>query len=469
MDELIYSSATELARVIQAKEASSVEVVKAYLERIDAANPKLNAIVQLTAETALEQARESDAALARGEIKGPLHGVPITIKDSLDTAGVITTGGTKGRSSYVPKQDATVVTRLRSAGAILLGKTNIPEICLAPETNNLVYGCTNNPYDLSRTPGGSSGGEAAIIAAGGSPLGIGTDILGSIRFPCHCCGLAGIKPTSGRVPRTGDILAFSVGALDSWAQVGPLARYVEDLALTLPIIAGVDWRDAAIVPMPLGDPQIIDIKSLRCAVYTDNGLMSVSLETASAVTAGAKALAEAGASVQEDCPKGVERTYEIYKNIMDGDGRTWTRRLLEKAGTTTAEMTPALKRFLDQAQSIPAGEFTIWLEQMDMVRSDMISFMASYDVILCPVNPFPAQPHGKTVDTVENFRKGLSHTYAYNLVGWPGAVVRVGTSPEGLPIGVQIVAQPWREDLALAVAQHLETIFGGWQRPSLET
>ncbi len=176
MDDLIYSSATELARAIQAKEVSSVEVVTAHLERIDAVNSKLNAIVQLEAETALEQARESDAALARCESKGPLHGVPMTIKDSLDTAGVITTAGTKGRSSYVPEQDATVVAGLRSAGAILLGKTNLPELCLSSETDNLVYGRTNNPYDLSRTPGGSSGGEAAIIAAGGSPLGIGTDI-----------------------------------------------------------------------------------------------------------------------------------------------------------------------------------------------------------------------------------------------------------------------------------------------------
>jgi amidase len=465
MDEFIYSSATELARVIQAKEVSSLEVVKAYLERIDAVNPKLNAIVQLTAEIALEQAREADAALARGEIKGTLHGVPITIKDSLDTAGVITTGGTTGRSSFVPKQDATVVTRLRSAGAILLGKTNLPEICLAPETDNLVYGRTNNPYDLSRTPGWSSGGEAAIIAAGGSPLGIGTDIFGSIRFPCHCCGIAGIKPTSGRVPRTGDILAFSVGALDAWAQVGPLARYVEDLALTLPIIAGVDWHDPAIAPMPLGDPQMVVIKRLRCAVYTDNGLMAASSDTANAVNAAATALADVGVSVQEDCPKGIDRTYELYRHIVDGDGRTWTRRLLQKVGTT--EMTPTLNQFLSQAQSIPTGEFTAWLEQMDMIRSEMLSFIESYDVILCPVNPLPAQPHGETVETVESFRKGLSHTYAYNLVGWPGAVVRVGATPEGIPIGVQIVARPWREDVALAVAQHIETVFGGWQRPPL--
>ena len=465
MDELIYTSATELARVIQAKEVSSVEVVKAYLERIDAVNPRLNAIVQLTAEAALERARASDAALARGEIKGPLHGVPMTIKDSLDTAGVITTGGTRGRSSYVPKQDATVVARLRSAGAILLGKTNLPEICFSPETDNLVYGRTNNPYDLSRTPGGSSGGEAAIVAAGGSPLGIGTDAFGSIRFPCHCCGLAGIKPTSGRVPRTGDILAFSLGALDSWAQVGPISRYVADLVLTLPLIAGVDWRDPAIISMPLGDPKAVELKDLRTAVYSDNGIIAAAPEIREAVTAAAKALSDTGIDVQEDRPKVISRIYEIYNHLLDDDGRASQRRLLEKVGTT--EIHPSMKQWLEQGRLVPAAEFTAWLEALDEVRSAMLSFMEVYDLILCPVNPFPARPHGQTVDTVENFRKGFSHTFVYNMVGWPGAVVRVGTTQESLPIGVQIVARPWREDVALAVAQYLETALGGWQRPPL--
>src|SRR5437660_6870389 len=211
MDELIYASATSLAQAIRDKRVSSQEVVEAYIHRIEAVNPQLNAVVQLTAETALTQARQADVALARGEITGPLHGVPITIKDSFDTRGVISTAGTKGRTSYVPQQDATAVARMRAAGAILLGKTNLPELSLAYESNNLIYGRTNNPYDLSRTPGGSSGGESAIIAAGGSPLGLGTDAAGSIRWPAHCCGIVGIKPTRGRVPMTG---AFppSVGA-----------------------------------------------------------------------------------------------------------------------------------------------------------------------------------------------------------------------------------------------------------------
>src|SRR2546421_2839670 len=203
MDELVYTSATSLAQAIRDKRVSSQEVVEAYIHRIEAVNPQLNAVVQLTADTALTQARQADVALARGEINGPLHGVPITIKDSFDTEGVISTAGTKGRASYVPQQDATAVARMRAAGAILLGKTNLPELSLAYESNNLVYGRTNNPYDLSRTPGGSSGGEAATIAAGGSPLGLGTDSGGSIRVPAHFFGVGGPQTPPGRGPPTG--------------------------------------------------------------------------------------------------------------------------------------------------------------------------------------------------------------------------------------------------------------------------
>src|SRR3989454_93701 len=308
MDDIIYASATTLARAIRAKEISSAEVVHAYLQRIEAVNPQLNAVVQLRAEAAQAEAHAADAALARGQIMGPLHGVPMTIKDSLDTAGVITTGGTTGRSTYVPTQDATVVARLPAAGAILLGKTNTPELTLAGETDNLLYGRTNNPYDVSRTPGGSSGGAGAILAAGGSVLDIGSDTGGSIRLPAHFCGIAGIKPTSGRVPRTGHIVPFGMGAVDALTQLGPLARYIADLSLILPIIAGIDWRDPAIVPMPLGDPKAISIQGLRVAMHTDNGIMAPTPETAAAVRAAAVALAEAGARGEEDRPAMLEGT-----------------------------------------------------------------------------------------------------------------------------------------------------------------
>ena len=463
MDEITYASATAIAQAIRDKRVSATEVVEAHLRRIEAVNLVLNAVIQVAGARARMEALAADQALARGQLRGPLHGVPMTIKDSLDTAGVISTGGTKGRATLVPTQDATVVARLRAAGAILLGKTNTPELTLSGETDNLVYGRTNNPYDLARTPGGSSGGAGAIIATGGSPLDIGSDTGGSIRLPAHFCGIAGLKPTSGRVPRTGHIVPFGMGAVDALTQLGPMARYVEDLSLILPIIAGVDWRDPAIIPMPLGDPKAVSIKGLRVAMHTDNGIMPPTSETAAAVRAAAAALGEAGAIVEEDRPAVLERTADLANNLSGGDGRAWVRRLLRQAGTM--EIHPLLRQRFDEAKAVEVAEFTALLEDVDRFRSAMLTFMEQYDIILCPTCAYPAPPHG--VLMTEAMRKGTSYTGTYNLTGWPGAVVRGGTSPEGLPIGVQVVARPWREDAALAVAQHLETALGGWQRPAL--
>jgi amidase len=458
MHAVIYASATALARAIRAKEISSAEVVHACLERIEAVNPTLNAVVQVRADAARAEAQAADAALARGQITGPLHGVPMTIKDSLDTAGVITTGGTTGRATYMPTQDATVVARLRMAGAIVLGKTNTPELTLSGETDNLVYGRTNNPYDLTRTPGGSSGGAGAIIAAGGSPLDIGSDTRGSIRLPAHFNGIAGIKPTSGRVPRTGHLVPWGLGAVDALTQLGPLARYVEDLVLTLPIIAGVDWSDPAIVPMPLGDPQAVTLKGLRVALYTYNGILAATPDTVAAVHQAATALTEAGALVHEDRPAPLVRAAELCNTLSAADGLAWVRRLLQRAGTTAIH--PQLQKRLEEVRPLSVDAFTALLEEVDRLRSAMLTFIQHYDLILCPVCAFPAPPHGTTLSLI-------SYTDVYNLTGWPGAVVRGGTSSEGLPIGVQIVARPWREDVALAVGQYLEAALGGWQQPPL--
>jgi amidase len=463
MNDVIYASAAALARAIRAKEVSSAEVVQAYLQRIEAVNPRLNAVVQLCAEAAQAEARAADVALARGEMTAPLHGVPMTIKDSLDTAGVVTTGGTKGRATFVPAKDATLVARLRAAGAILLGKTNTPELTLAGETDNLLYGRTNNPYDLSRTPGGSSGGAAAIVAAGGAPFDIGSDTAASIRWPAHCCGITGIKPTAGRVPRTGHIIPFGLGARDLLTQNGPMARFVEDLSLILPIICGPDWQDPAIVPMPLGDPAAVELTRLRAAVHTDNGIVTPTAAIQDAVRRAARALTDAGMAVEEACPRALTRSHTLAAALAAADGRAWVQRLLANAGTT--EVHPWLASNLAPAQGMSVAEFTALLEEIDQFRSEMLAFMEPYDVILCPVNALPALPHGTWRDAFG--RGAFSYTQAYNVTGWPAAVVRGGTSPEGLPLGVQIVARPWREDVALAVAQCLEGALGGWQRPPL--
>jgi len=463
MDDIPSSSARSLADAIRVKDLSSREVVEACLARIDEVNGRLNAVVQVTGDRALAEAREADDMTARGESKGPLHGVPMTIKDSLDTEEVVTTGGTTGRANFVPEHDSTVVARLRAAGAVLMGKTNTPELTYAGETDNLVYGRTNNPYDLARTPGGSSGGAAAIVAAGGSPFDMGSDTGGSIRLPAHFSGIAGIKPTSGRVPRTGHIVPFGMGAVDSLTQIGPMARYVEDLYPLLRVISGPDWRDPAMVPMPLGDPIQVGLGTLRIAVHTDNGIMAPTAETAEAVEAAAAAMADAGAHVEMEAPGPLDRTYELARRLFSADGRAGIERRLEAAGTT--EVHEWLSERVDDSEPIPVREYTALLEEVDRFRSEMLGFMEQFDVIVCPTCSFPAPPHGRTLD--EDMRIGFSYTSTYNLTGWPGAVVRGGTSPEGLPIGVQVVARPWREDVALAVARHLQSALGGWKAPSL--
>jgi amidase len=433
VDKLIYASAGALAQAIRSKKVSSEEVVDAHLRRIEAVNPELNAVVQVTADAARGQARDADAALVRGEVRGPLHGIPFTVKDWLETAGVVCSAGYKERADFVPKQDATVVARMRAAGAIMLGKTNV--LFMDPTggaADNSVYGRTNNPYELSRTPGYSSAGEAAIIAAGGSPLGLGSDSGGSIRLPAHCCGIAGLKPTTGRVPSTGHFPR--IGALsDPRTQIGPMARFVEDLALALPILSGVDWRDAGVIPMPLGDPSAVEVTGLRAAFYTHDGIASPTPETVESVRAAAGALSDKGLAVEEARPRRIDETYEITRGY-------WQRRQLT------------------------GDEIDRSLFQWDRFRRAMLSFMESYDVILCPVCERPAMPH----DTVDDrHARDISYTLTYSLTGWPSVAVRAGTSPEGLPIGVQVVARPWREDVALAVAKHIETALGGWQRPTL--
>jgi amidase len=462
VEELIYASATMVSKAIRTKEVSSEEVVMAYLRRIEDVNPRLNAVVQMDAEGALAQARQADKELAQGNILGPLHGVPMTIKDNLDTAGMISTGGTKGRSSFVPEQDATVVSRLRDAGAILLGKTNTPELTLAYETDNLVYGRTNNPYDLSRTCGGSSGGAASIIAVGGTAFDIGSDTGGSIRLPSHFCGTAGIRPTSGRVPRTGHILPPG-GLFDSLTQIGPMARYVEDLITILPIISGVDWIDPAIVPMLLGDPNEVDLSDLRVAFHTDNGIATPTKEIRAAVESAAEALDEAGASVTEAVPPNLEQSTDLYLGYLLGDGGASVKRLLKLYGTT--EPHPWTAGLLGAGEAIQMSSDTLsgFLFEFDLFRSQMLSFLQAYDVVICPVNAFPAMRHGGTGDQFAAFM----YTATYNLTGWPGAVVRVSTSPEELPIGVQVIARPWREDVALATVKYLEEVFGGWLRPTM--
>lgn len=457
---LCFSSASAVARAIRRKQVSSEEVTRACLDRIAAVNPALNAVVQMDRDGALRRARELDGLLAKGAPVGPLHGVPMTIKDSLDTAGLISTGGTTGRRQFVPAADATVVRRLKSAGAVLMGKTNTPELTFAYETRNLVYGTTNNPYALTRTPGGSSGGAAAIVSAGGSPFDIGSDYAGSIRQPAHFCGLAGLKPSAGRVPRTGNIIPPG-GVTDAFQQIGPIARSVDDLVLLLPLIMGPDAADPFIVPQPWSDPAEARIDGLRVAFHTDNGIATPTADIVNTVRAAARSLSEARAAVTEARPTGVEHATAVGLPVYGWDDGAAIQRVLAAAGTTESSFGT-----FPPPPPITGVRLDAVFHALDQWRSGMTGFFADYDVILCPPAAVTAVAHGGASD-FEAANRAFSYCLTYNLTGWPAVVVRAGTSADGLPIGVQVVAHPGRDEVALAVAKFLETALGGYQRPAL--
>ena len=466
--EIAQASATELARAIRDGALSSVEVVEACLGRIDSLNDKLNAVVHLDREGAIAAARRADKALAGGKNLGALHGVPITIKDSYDTAGMVSTGGTQGRAGFIPAADATVVARLKAAGAIVLGKTNTPELTLSLETDNVVYGRTVNPYDLARSPGGSSGGAAAAIAAGLSVLDVGSDTGASVRYPAHCCGITGLKPTHGRVPRTGHIISFA-GVTESLTTLGPLARRVEDLELVFRLIAGPDAIDPFVTPAPLGDPSAIRLQGLRAAVYTDIDQVTASEATAKTIGSASDALRDAGVSIEMATPPRLIESLDIFLGLFAGDGGEGLRGFLDMLGTTelSPQMIAALKVMKEGAMS--TAEYQGLVMNLDLWRSELLGFMDQYDVLICPVSANPAPESLTTWETREDILSPdlFAYTAPFNLTGWPVAVVRAGTAPGDLPVGVQVVARPWREDVALAVAAHLENTLGGFVPPVL--
>ncbi|MEN8181543.1 MAG: amidase [Myxococcota bacterium] len=459
MDELIFAGAGDLARAVRQRRVSSAELVEACLERIAQVNPVLRAVVELGADAARTEAVVADRLLAAGEAPGLLHGVPITLKDSLDTAGMVTTWGTPGRAGFVPERDATVVARLRAAGAIVLGKTNTPEFTMGFEADNPLHGRTANPFDKSRTSGGSSGGAAALVSAGAVPLEVGSDTGGSIRLPAHFCGCAGLRSTSGRVPRTGHAIPPG-GMLDALTTLGPLARRVEDLEIALGLLAGPDGFDPFVVPVPLRDSRDVTLGTLRVAVHVDNGLRSPAPEIAAAVRLASSRLSDRGCRVAEVLPPGIEETGDLFRRLLLADGGAWLRRLLAGAGTDPDAS--SLGGMLG-GPTLDGAELSRLVDRWDRFRARMLGFLGSWDAILCPVSAIPACPHGDTERDLEAF----TYTMTWNLTGWPAAVVRVSGTPRGLPIGVQLVAAPWREDVALALAAVLEEDLGGWQRPPL--
>jgi amidase len=461
LHNLLYKQITAL----QNHEISSVELLELHFEHNQRIHPYINALVQSNRERALSEAHAADEARIHGEDYGILHGIPVSIKDSWETEGIISTSGTLGRKGFVPKQDATIVQRLRSAGAIILGKTNCPELVLPFETDNLVYGRTNNPWNLHHTPGGSTGGEAALIAAGGSPLGIAGDSGGSIRVPAHFCGICGIKPTTGRVPRTGHFPMMG-GVSGPLAAAGPMARRIDDLILVLPLLCGADGIDSGCVPMPYYEPSALEIDKLRIAFYVDNGIMAADDETSQAVILAAKALEEAGASITEAQHSSLASMLNIFNSLFGADGGIRLQAFLQRIGTE--KISSPLKQLLEQQSraSLSTAEFMRLLGRVDKFRSEMLAFMQDYDAIICPVAAHPAPLHNTLLN--DDGQARLSYSITYNLVGYPAASVPVTLSAEGLPIGVQVVAGAWREDIVLAVAKKIEQALGGYQKPSMD-
>ncbi|MGH2612090.1 MAG: amidase, partial [Rhabdochlamydiaceae bacterium] len=335
--DLLFQSAKELSSNIIHKKVSAVEVTQAFVDQIEKVNPLLNAVVQFFPERALQEAKEADERHMRGNKVGLLHGVPMTVKDTCDVTGFICTMGTQGYKNNLVYKDATAVARLRQAGAIILGVTNMPECAVAFESDNLNYGRTNNPHDLKRTPGGSSGGEAAIIAAGGSPLGLGADGGGSIRLPAHFCGIAGIKPTQGRIPQTGLLIPRDgVGVPSIVGAFGPLARYVDDLYLARQVLCGPDKHDPHTVPMTLNDFHKVNLASLKVGFYVNNGVKNPSKDIQDAVIKSALFMAQdIKASVEEIQAKYMEHSYELLWELYfeGGDGGVETQQFLKSIGT----------------------------------------------------------------------------------------------------------------------------------------
>lgn len=502
-------TASELVQRIKAGELSAGEVVEAHIRRIEKVNPYLNAVVIPLFEQARQEAKVADAAQRRGDPLGPLHGVPITIKEQFLVKNTVTSFGLLNQKDHRAVADGPLVKRLREAGAIILGKTNTSQLLVYIESDNPVYGRTNNPWNLERSCGGSSGGEAAIIAAGGSPLGLGDDLGGSIREPAHFCGIQGIKPTSWRLTnfdtRT-DILFGPQGSIIP--QPGPLSRSVADLTLAMSILAapGLERIDPSLPPVPWRNPAEVSVNSLRIAMYTDDGYFKASPAIRRVVKEAANALDAAGAHVELWTPPDVSQAMHLFFGIFTSDACNSLKRALGSNKTM-----PQISKIL-RIMSIPHPIRKVLVELMRIFGQVRLSSLAQYvgarsvedfwklikeqnlyrvqflgaldagqfDAIICPPTSLPAILHGSTVNLLDFD----SYARLYNVLGMPAGVVAAGRvrageesdripgkdkveltalkvekGSVGLPVGVQVAARHWREDVALAVMGALEDHF----------
>ena len=473
-DELDFAPARKLLSTLIAREVSSTELVRAAYDRIRKVNPRLNAIVTLCEERALREAAESDRRLSAKSGIRPLEGLPVTIKECISTEGLRSTVGMKMLEHNVPERDAPTVARYRQAGAVIIGKTNIPEMLSDYDCENPVFGATNNPWHPGRVPGGSSGGEAAALAAGLCSLGLGSDFGGSIRVPAHFSGVVGLKPTWGTIPGSGHLFGpfdpFAPGPppVVSMATIGPMARYVDDLTLAYNILRGPDLTSPYTVPSNEARPETMDLRKARCALFTDGGGVPVSNEIRAAVEHAGKALQKAGVEVEEAMPP-IQRAAELWWLYATADGG---RPLNQAMGDKINLLRPRLLQFLFQPQpSKSAAEFFGIAIQRDMFRIELAKFMERYPIIIGAPFCVTAFEHGALEVDIDGSKCPLFEAnwpaLWVNCAGLPGAVVSAGRDRDGLPIGVQVVGRAFGEESVLAIAKALEQELGGFQRPPL--
>ena len=468
MSRLIFRTIAEISAGIRAKEFSPVEVVEEHLERIASLQPKLNPFVHLDAEGARRQARAAEAAVMRGPKVGPLHGVPLTVKSCVDVAGWPVPAGSLLRKDYVAREDAPLVARLRAAGAILLGNTNTPEYLMAYETDNLVSGKTSNPWNLERSSGGSSGGEAAAIATGCSAGGVGSDGGGSIRVPAHFCGICGLKPTPGRIPATGHFPGGG-GAFGWIGVVGPMARTITDLRALFEAMAGPDAGDALSAPVTMSEVEERELRKLKIGILESDALGKTTPETSAAVNRAAKLLSEQGFAVETKRLRGLDRAIELWWYFFGPVAADLIRR-----GAIGQEelMSPMLREFIALATGETALTYDGFLNacgERDSLRAEILRQIEDVTLLLSPVSSGPAFRHGEgnwRSCERENYRDTMKHSQWLNLAGFPGAVVPMEISSGGLPIGVQVIGRPYEDELVLAVSEVIEGARGPWQPPN---